>query len=255
MSVSLALTLSLIYIAVLIGATFYNHIKERKTLFLSSAYVLGIFLVAHLGNSLWLLNLPLEKALSAHYLFFAGIQVAIAVGLFLINRKKLSVIMTTTIILLSVEALLGYAIHIDRNIVALNGAIEPNTAGSTKWILWDLRNYLSQITTLTIFLSVTLTNVYQVSKSLINTEAFIIWEDVDKYLATFNNNESLERAQDFMTASLPHLTDSEPGEARNRRITRIGITLLNEAIRESCYEPERIKPIGIFGRFVYWLRS
>lgn len=254
MSVSLILTLSLIYIVLLFIAMLFNHFKARRDLFISSVFLLGMSTVAHLGNYLWLKSLPLEEVLGLHYLFFAGVQVIIAAGLFYLNREKLRVIMTITIVLLVAEAILGYAVHLDRNVMALNGAIVPNAAGSAKWLLWDLRNYVSLASAFTMLLAVTLPNIYQISKDLPNTDAFDIMEDVERYVAKLKPSTSALRAQVFLEATIQNLF--EPNETlRDKLITSIGITILNEAIKECCYEPKRTKPIGAFGRFVYWLRS
>ena len=63
MSVSLILTLSLIYLVLLFIAMMYNNLKRRRELFKSSAFVLGMSTIAHLGNYLWLKSLPLEQVL------------------------------------------------------------------------------------------------------------------------------------------------------------------------------------------------
>lgn len=254
MTVSFMFTVALLYIAVFFTATMYNHIKGRRDLFISSAFVLFMYVASHLGTTLWLSSLSFEQVLPVHYLFYAASSGLLALGLFVLNRKKLRIIMAITISLLALEALLGYAVHIDRNVVALNGAVMPNAAGTTKWLLWDLRNYLSQFSSFAVLLGVTLPPIYQISKDLLNTEAFEIWEDVEKYLAKFTPSKRIERANVFMEVALKNMFESKNNE-RDKLITSIGIAILNEAIRESCYEPKRTKPVSLFGRFVYWLRS
>jgi len=249
MSVSLVLTLSLGYIVLLFAAVLYNHFKAQRELFISSVFVLAMSIFAHLGNYLWLKSLPLEQVLGVHYLFFAAVQIITAGGLFYLNRRNLKVITTITIVLLATEAMLGYAVHLDRNVMALNGAFVPNVSGSAKWLLWDLRNYVSLTSAF-----LTLPPIYQLSKDLLNTEAFEIWEDVEKYLAKFKPSKRIERANVFMEVALKNMFESKNTE-RDKLITSIGIAILNEAIRESCYEPKRTKPVSLFGRFVYWLRS
>ena len=107
---------------------------------------------------------------------------------------------------------------------------------------------------ITILLALTMSNIYQVRKDILNTEAFEIWEDVEKYLVKFKPSKRIERANVFMEVALKNMFESQNTE-RDKLITSIGISILNEAIRESCYEPKRTKPVSLLGRFVYWLRS
>ena len=105
MSLSVMVIVSLIYIALLFVATMYNHFKAQKDLFISSAFVLFIYAGAHLGNTLWLSSLSASELLSTHYLYYAAVAAALAIGLFLINRERMRVIMLITIALLVIEVL------------------------------------------------------------------------------------------------------------------------------------------------------
>lgn len=254
MSLSFMMIVSLMYIALLFGATLYNRLKSQNDLFISSAFVLFVYAATHLGNTLWLSSLPAKELLETHYLYFAAVQTLLALGLFLINRKKLRAIMSITIVLLVVEVLLGYAVHIDRNVIALNGALVPNGSLSASWLLWGLRDGLSQFTTLTVLLALTLPRVYQVATKD-NTEAFEVLKKVDAYLATFAQGSRMKgRAQAFLDYSaegLCVLTGDETEEYHYE----VGTLLLNQSIKMCCYEPGRTKPVGMFGRVVYWLRS
>ena len=254
MSISLILTLSLGYIGLLFAAVLFNHFKASRELFISSVFVLGVSIVTHLGSYLWLKALPLEQVLGIHYLFFAAIQIVTAGGLFYLNRQHLRVITTITIVLLATEAMLAYAVHLDRNVMALNGALVPNAAGTAQWLLWDLRNYISLASAFAVLLAVVMPPVYHVSKTTLNTEAFEIWEDVEKYLAKFTPSKRIKRANVFMEVALQNMFEAGNNQ-RDKLITSIGITILNEAIREVCYEPHRTRPVAWYGRFVYWLRS
>lgn len=254
MSLSFMMTMSLIYIALLFGATLYNHFKSHRSLFITSAIVLFVYAATHLGNTLWLSSLSPKELLETHYLYFAASSGILALCLFLINRKKLRVIISITIVLLAVEALLGYAVHIDRNVVALNGVAVPNSSFSASWLLWDMRNYLSQFTTLTVLLALTLPRIYQVTTDD-NTEAFEVLKDVEEYLGKFEDGTKIKgRASaylDYSAEGLCVLTGNETEEYHYE----VGTLLLNQAIRKCCYEPGKTKPVGMFGRFVYWLRS
>lgn len=254
MTVALMSIASLLSIAVFFVTTMYNHIKRRRDLFINSAFVLFIYVAFHLGSTLWLSSLSFEEVLPVHYLYYAAGSGILALGLFIINREKLRMIMIITISLLALETLIGYAVHIDRNVVALNGAAMPNIEGATMWFLWDIRDFLSELTTFTVFLAVALPNIYQVSKDTDNTDAFEIMEDVEVHVEHLKPSKRKERASVFLEATVQNLFEPQ-NTLRDKLITSIGITLLNEAIKECCYEPERKKPVGAFGRFVYWLRS
>ena len=246
-------TISLLYIGLLFGATLYNHFNSHRVLFLSSVFALFMYVAVHLGNSLWLMSLSAESLLVSHYLFYAASSGFLALGLFWINRKELRVVMAVTITLLTIEAMLGYAVHIDRNVVALNGAATPNISGSSTWFLWDLRNYLAQLTTLTVLLALTLPRIYQV-KSDDNHEAYSVLMKVEEYLSLFDDSERKQKTQAFLDSGAQILFFFDTKEPKQHRID-VGLVVLNEAIKLCCYEPHRNKPVSVFGRFVYWLRS
>lgn len=254
MSLSVMVIVSLLYIVLLFLATMYNHYKGQRDLFISSAFALFMFAAGHLGNMLWLSSLSPAELLKTHYLYFAAMQALLAIGLFIINRHKLRVIMSITIGLLVVEALLGYAVHIDRNVIALNGETAPNMSLSASWFLWNMRDYLSQFTTFSVLLSLTLPKIYQV-KNEDNTITFNVLDAVEAYLAKFHSDSKIRRkAQAYLYYSSQGLCETTGSEADFDHY-EIGTMLLNEGIKKCCYEPWRTKPVSIFGRFVYWLRS
>lgn len=253
MSISFMMVMSLIYIAVLIGITLNNHRIKQKDQFLSSVFVLGVYVFTHLGNTLWLSKLPYEKLLATHYLYFAAAQAILVVGLFWLNRSNMRVIMSITIALLAAEVLLGYAVHIDRNVTALNGALVPNSLGSAQWLLWDLRNYLSQITTLSVMLALTLPKIFQITTEDLQ-ETYTVQTEVETYLGKFKPSKRVKRTAAFLDVSGENLCFFD-GLENNEGKFEVGVLLLNDAIKQCCYEPGRTKPVGWFGRFVYWLRS
>ena len=255
MSASIMVIVSLLYIVLLFAATMHNHRNEQKDLFMSSVFALFIYVVCHLGNTLWLSTLSPEEVLGKHYLYFAAMQVMLAVGLFFINRNNMRVIMSITIWLLVIEVLLGYAVHLDRNVVALNGATVPNMSLSAAWFLWDLRDWISQFTTLTVLLALTLPKIYQVKTDQANV-AYSVLEKVEAYLALFEPSKKINRANTFVRIAAQNLCFYDGvGSEENINAAQAGQMLLNEAIKDCCYEPHRTKPVGFFGRFVYWLRS
>ncbi|MCY7297212.1 hypothetical protein [Alteromonas sp. a30] len=254
MSLSVMVIISLIYIGLLFVATMYNHQKGEKDLFISSAFALFVYAATHLGNTLWLSSLPASELLSTHYLYYAAVSAALAVGLFLINREKMRVIMSITIGLLALEVLLGYAVHIDRNVVALNGLATANASLSNSWLLWDLRDGISQFTTLTVLLALTLPKIYQVETDD-PAEGYTIQKKVNQFADLYKPSKRKRRTNVFLSSSAENLCFYTGDEEESQYRGEAGILLLNEAIKQCCYEPHRTKPVGLFGRFVYWLRS
>lgn len=253
MSMSTAFIISLTWILVLVGASFYNHVNKRKALFYSSVFALGFYVFAHVANTLYFTSAPIAEVLKSYYLFYAVIPSITALGLFFINKDRLTVIMKISLILLCIEGVMSYAIHIDRNVIALNAAAMPNVSGAAKWWLWDIQSYISFANNITVLFALTLSNIYQV-KTEDNTQAFEILEDVERYVKPFKASESKERTSIFLEMSVQNLF--EPNDTlRDKQITKVGVYLLNEAIRECCYEPHRKQPVNAFGRFIYWLRS
>ena len=255
MSVPFAFNITIIWMLVLFAALLLNHFKAQRNLFFSSVFALSVYAITHLSQSLWLMSLPLEEVLSIHYLFYAGMAAFLAAGLFWINRTQLRVMMTITIVLLAIEALLGYAVHLDRNVLALNGALAPNYAGTTAWWLWDVRNTVSQITNMGVLLSLTLPRVYQV-KTDDNNIALKILDATEAYLQGFKDTSKIKRqAQAYLYIGVQALCELSGEKEKDDYCNQIGVELLNKGIRKCCYEPGRTKPVGFIGRFVYWLRS
>ena len=255
MSTSLAFNLSLLWILVLFGATLVNYYKNDEKLFKSGVYVLFIYASTHMIGTLWLASLPLKEVLSFHYILFAGIQLVLAFGLFWINKEKPRVMITITIVLLVIESLMGYGVHVDRNILALNGAMEPNTLGASKWWLWDALSYVSFANTFTVFLAITLPRIYQVKTDDVG-EAYNIQTNVEGYVAKFKPSPKIEMTQAFLDVSGENLCFFDGVESqKNKNTAKVGLLLLNEAIKSCCYELHRTKPVNLFGLFVYCLRS
>ncbi|MCY7293802.1 hypothetical protein [Alteromonas sp. a30] len=255
MSMSTAYIISLMWILVLAGTTFFNHKKERNTLFYSSLFALSFYLLAHVTNTLYFTTAPLKEVLSSYYLFYAAVPALAALGLFIINRKKLTVIMQITIALLCLEGIISYAIHIDRNVVALNAAVVPNYAGASKWWLWDIRNIISFIDNISIMLALTLPRIYQVKTDDVE-EAYSIQTNVENYADKFKPSSKIDMTKAFLEVSGENLCFFDGVESqKNKNAAKVGLLLLNEAIKLCCYEPHRTKPVNVFGRFIYWLRS
>ena len=255
MSATFVFNLSLIWVVVLLSATLLNYIKSKQKLFISGVFVSFMYAAVHIANTLWLREIPLKEVLGIHYLFFAGASLVTAVGLFLINKDKPRVMINITIVLLIIEAMLGYAVHLDRNILALNGAVEPNMLGASKWWLWDLRFYVSFANTFTVFLAITLPRTYQV-KTDDNNQALKVLDSTEEYLQSFDDTSKIkQQAQAYLYIGVQALCELSGEKNKDNYCNQIGIDLLNRGIKKCCYEPGRTEPVGIFGRFVYWLRS
>ncbi len=255
MSISLAFALSLLWILLLIGACVLNYTKSRDNLYRSSLFVLFMYAATHFINSTWLIPLPSVELVKVHYLFFAAIQGIIAAGLFYLNRKKLTVMMGLTVFLFALEALLTYAVHVDRNVMALNGAAEPNMLKQQAWFLWDIKNIISTISSFTVLVAVVLGKVYKL-ETTDSTEAAEIGEDVERFVNGWEDSKLKVELLELLSKSIDDLLyhGMTPRDKRSSDRSLAGLTMLKEAIQLSYYEPDRSN-YGRFARFMYWLRS
>ncbi|MCY7297409.1 hypothetical protein [Alteromonas sp. a30] len=250
MSISLAFALSLLWVLLLVGACVLNYTKSRDNLYRSSLFVLFMYAAGHFTYSIWLMPTYSAELVKVHYLFSAAMQGIVAFGLFFINRKKLTLMMGLTVILFALETILTYAVHIDRNVMALNGAAEPNMLKQQAWFLWDMRNIISTVNSFTVLVAVVLGKVYKVDTTD-SVELYDIVQKVEDFVKGWEDSalkrEILMLLDDSADALLhwgdglqPHLLS--------------GTLLLEKAIELSYYEPDRSN-CGKFARFMYWLRS
>lgn len=101
--------------------------------------------------------LPSEHLLSIYYLYWAG--VAIFISAFIVLEHKIQGFRLHwpakfVVLLFIFEFLLHLTVHIDRNIMALNGSAAPNRGLSDAWWLWTARNMFLNIDNFLILVSI-----------------------------------------------------------------------------------------------------
>ena len=250
MSTYIAFILSLVWILLLLGATVFNYLKKRSSLFYSSLFVLAAYATIHLINVQWLMPMPAIESIKIHYLFFSGVQVVIAAGLFWLNRENLTHIMGLAIFLLGLEALLIYSVHIDRNVIALNFNATPNLTDSSQWILWDIKNILSTFNNVFVVTSVFFAKVYQVPST--PEEGDALAKEMEEYVMTWPDSERKEIIMEALDqAQQAYNFFTEDGMVSR---THVGKTFLLEAVKLARYEPGCQNFTGI-KKVLYWLRS
>ena len=250
MSTNTAFILSLILVLLLVGTTVFNYIKGRNSLFYSSVYVLAAYALTHFINVQWLMPMPAIESIKIHYLFFSGVQIVIAVGLFWLNREELTHMMGLAIFFLGLEALLIFAVHVDRNLMALNANMVPNLTDGKHWILWDIQSFLSATNSLFVIAAVMMKKVYQVPDT--PEEGDALAKEMEDYVMTWKESKRKERILEYSDEArraYNHFTN----EGIVSR-TDIGKTFLLEAVKLARYEPGCQNLTGI-KKVLYWLRS
>ena len=250
MSTSLAFTLSLLWVLLLVGVTAFNFIKARKELFFCSLFVLFMYAAGHLANSLWLMPLPPIEVIEVHYLFFALMQLIVAAGLYVFSHRKMTTMMAITISFLILEAFLTFAIHVDRNVVALNTELTPNLYDSRHWWLWDFRDVISICNSVTVLAALNLAKVFSV-KTDDPHDAYVLLEKIEAYVGAWSasayKDELLQKSQKSAELLLNHELGHVPKTASALR-------LLQQLVNATKFEPE-IDNRNRLRRALYWLRS
>ncbi|UAA39628.1 hypothetical protein KIH87_04520 [Paraneptunicella aestuarii] len=159
-----------VWVLVYLIAGFYGfYTKRLYRPFLHTIFTLAItFGLSRIIYSQFLL--PLDNLYQFYYLYWAAACGAIVLILAIDHHLSGFVYhwpLKLTMGLLLIAMSLHIAVHIDRNIVALNGALEPNLHLKDAWWLWAVRN---------IFVS--LDNVLILASLLFPYKAFRSSEDI-----------------------------------------------------------------------------
>ena len=251
MSTNLAFVLSLIWVLLLLGATVLNHLRGRNPLFYSSVFLLAAYSISHLITINWLLVMPAIEAVKVHYLFYSAVQIVIGVGLFWLNRKSMTLMMGLAIFLLGLEAVLHFAVHVDRNVMALNFNAVPNLTDGTQWFLWDIKDVIATLNNPVLIVAVVLGKVYKVDTTD-STELYSIVQKVENFVNGWNDSVLKKEVLMLLDDSANALLNW--GDRGVEPHIQSGTLLLEKAIELSYYEPDRSN-CGRFARFMYWLRS
>lgn len=251
MSTYLAFVLSLGWVLLLIGATVLNYLKGRTPLFYSSVFVLAIYAITHLVNVQWLMNMPAIESVKIHYLLFSCAAAIVGIGLFWINRNNITHMMGLAIFLLGLEAILIFAVHVDRNVMALNFNLTPNLTDGRHWFLWDIKNVISTLNNFVVVSAVVLGKVYQVHIEDEN-EGFQLSLEVEAYAKKLPESISKEHALELLDEAANAFCYYGSEGIKPRLYT--GEKLLKDAVQLVRYEPNNSN-VSAFKRLLYWLRS
>jgi len=232
----------------------FNYFKSRDVLLKSSFFTLFIYSLASIVYSFFILPMEMESRIKIHFIFFTFLPAISAFGLYYINKNKATTIMIVTILLLLLEAIIAYSIHIERSVILLNGAAHVPLERATTEVLWLVRSVVSTANNMTLVIALFLPQVYLVS-TRDNNKAHRILLDVERYLNQFDAT-SIRRlkAKAYLDLGEQGLLDLSSG-SHNTYHFDVGTHLLNQAIKICCYEPGRKGRLTLFSRFVYWLRS
>jgi|GEM_PF-3070558 len=253
MSTSFAFVLSLIWVLLLLGATILNHLKGRSPLLHSSLFLLFTYALTHLISINWLMEIPAIEAIKVHYLFYSAVQIVIGAGLFWLNRHNLTLMMSLAIFLLGLEAVLNFAVHVDRNLMALNFNAVPNLTDGKHWFLWDFKDVVATLNNPVIIVAVVLGKVYKLETENC-LEATNITQDVERFVKGWD--DSVFKDEMLMLLDKAFIELSWHGWQSDVPTKRslAGLAMLKEAIRLTHYEPGKSN-CGRFARFMYLLRS
>lgn len=253
MSLSLAFLINQFWIIALLGIAVFNYKKGRKALMFSSLFVLALYAITQLVNANWLLKLDDLSQLQTHYLFFGGAVSFAAMGLFWLNRHNVTLMMGITIALFALEAFLTYAIHIDRNIIALNGNAAPNLYHTQQWWLWDMQSATSVINNVTVLIAVSLHKVFQVTTQDPH-KAFAQVEAIEKdIIIHWNDSPQKQEALEMLDTAAQLLVHYDD-HCQFKPKTINGIQAMQTAIHILKYEPQSPNQTPV-KKALYWLRS
>jgi len=145
-----------IWIVCFLAAGLYNIYlkKDYKPIIHISLIIAGVFGFSKLVYTN--LILPQENLVEIYYLFWAGVSAFLAIIITLDHQVRSYAFhwpAKLTIFLFVFECFLNIAVHIDRNIFALNGAMVPNVSKQDAWFLWGIRNFFLNFDNALILLS------------------------------------------------------------------------------------------------------
>lgn len=137
----------------------YNYYfrPEHKPVIHVALITAGIFAVSHITYIQWIA--PHPELVKIHYVYLASSAALLASTIFVYTKWKGFIFhwpIKLTIALMLIEVTLDVLLHIDRNIMALNGAELPNTTREHAWWLWSVRNAFFTMDNVVILISLVL---------------------------------------------------------------------------------------------------
>lgn len=139
-----------------LSVAIYNHLCRpgHKPIIHAALLTAAIFAISHIIYAQWISHLA--NTASVHYLYLAGSASLLASAIYLNNRIRGFVLywpVKLAIALMCIEIVLDLLLHIDRNVLALNGSQAPNHAREQIWWLWTFRVIVFNINNVVILVS------------------------------------------------------------------------------------------------------
>ena len=139
-----------------LSVAIYNYLyrPEHKSIIHAALLTATTFAVSNIIYAQWISQL--SDTASVHYLYLAGSAALLASAIYINNRIRgftLHWPVKLAIALMCVEVVLDLLLHIDRNVLALNGSLSPNYAREQIWWLWILRVVVFNINNIVILVS------------------------------------------------------------------------------------------------------
>lgn len=132
----------------------YRYRPEHKSIIHAALLTATTFAISHIIYAQWISQL--SNTASVHYLYLAGSAALLACAIYINNRIRgftLHWPVKLAIALMCFEVILDLLLHIDRNVLALNGSRSPNYAREQIWWLWILRVVVFNINNIIILVS------------------------------------------------------------------------------------------------------
>lgn len=132
---------SLCFLALAIYCYFYR--QENKSMLQFALIFAGAYGLSQIVYAQFIL--PQKNVVEIYYLYWAGATSIVVASLYINHKFKgfhFYWPIKIAITLLLIEVLLNIALHIDRNIIALNGNMVPNNPYDNEWWLWGVRNMM-----------------------------------------------------------------------------------------------------------------
>ena len=159
LDLSLSFIFSNIWTMCFLAVGVYNlwQRPDHKPIIHAAMIIATMFAVSHIVYVEWLVRHPF--LVQIHYLYLALSAFSLIIILFSYIKFKGFIFywpIKLTIILMLVEVVLDVLLHIDRNILALNGAATPNISKEDAWWLWSLRSVVFTMDNVIILVSMIL---------------------------------------------------------------------------------------------------
>lgn len=138
-----------------LSVAIYNYLcrPEHKPIIHAAFLTAVIFALSHIIYAQWISKLP--NAAAIHYLYLASSAAVLACAIYVNNKMRGFVFhwpIKLAIALMTIEVVLDVLLHIDRNVLALNGSHSPNFAREQIWWLWTFRVIVFNINNIVILI-------------------------------------------------------------------------------------------------------